>query len=365
MQEHELRMIQRRQLLEIAEHQYDQQPVAGVTTEDLDAAYVDSYLAAVRAGDRRLSTRGDDEILRRTGVMTSNGSPTLAGLYALGDYLQGSYPSLTVTAAVQLPSNTGARNRDLQHFTGPLPALLEDTLDWCARNLAVVRAYRPDGHLAELPELPLSAARELLANALVHRDLGPDTLGIGKSIQVRLTPSALMVLSPGGLKGISLQQLESEDHAQAAVNQRLYAIARRLRTADGLAVIEGEGGGIREVFRAAESYGLRTPTLIDTGVEFKAMLWRPEPDRKLPDAALTVETPPHVRPSRNDPRVSAALELLGEASIQELQASTGLTARQIRYSLARLMDSGFVEMNGRQGVRGTTYRLRREPPRRA
>lgn len=270
-----------------------------------------------------------------------------------------------MTAAVQLPSNTGARNRDLQHFTGPLPALLEDTLDWCARNLAVVRAYRSDGHLAELPELPLSAVRELLANALVHRDLSPDTFGIGKSIQVRLTPSALMVLSPGGLKGISLQQLESEDHAQAAVNQRLYAIARRLRTADGLAVIEGEGGGIREVFRAAESYGLHTPTLIDTGVEFKAMLWRPEPDRRLPDAALTVETPPHiVRPSRNDPRVSAALEFLGEASIQELRASTGLTARQIRYSLARLMDSGLAEMDGRQGVRGTTYRLRRETPRR-
>lgn len=40
MQEHELRMIQRRQLLEIAEHQYDQQPVAGLTREDLDAAYI-------------------------------------------------------------------------------------------------------------------------------------------------------------------------------------------------------------------------------------------------------------------------------------------------------------------------------------
>ena len=87
-------------------------------------------------------------------------------------------PSLTVTAAVQFPTGTGARNRDLQHFTGPIPALLEDIMIWCHRNLTSARTYREDGHMTERPELPLTAVRELVANALVHRDLGPESVGM-------------------------------------------------------------------------------------------------------------------------------------------------------------------------------------------
>ena len=108
-------------------------------------------------------------------------------------------------------------------------------------------------------ELPLNAIRELLANALVHRDLGPNTLGTGKQVQVRLTDRSLFIQSPGGLRGVSLSQLESVEHAQAAVNQRLYHIAKRLTTQNGASIIEGEGGGIREVFRTTKQRGLRDP----------------------------------------------------------------------------------------------------------
>lgn len=363
MQEHELRMLRARQLLEPQFRDHDKQEVPGQTIDDLVPALVEKYITSVRAGDRRLADRTDAEILRRTGVLTASGEPTLAGFYALGDYPQGLMPSLTVTAAVQFPTGTGARNRDLQHFTGPIPALLEDIMIWCHRNLTSARTYREDGHMTERPELPLTAVRELVANALVHRDLGPESVGMGKSIQIRITSTALMVISPGGLRGISLKQLESDDHAQSAVNQHLYAIARRLRTEDGLPIIEEEGGGIREVFRAAAQAGLRPPTLIDTGVQFKAMLWRPEP----PEA--TVQTPPAASPektpaprktgtgSQNEIRVLASLHHLGDASLRAVQEDTGLTARQVRYALRGLVSSGSVEMVGKQGVRGTRYQL--------
>ena len=363
MQEHELRMLRARQLLEPQFRDHDKQEVPGQTIDDLVPALVEKYITSVRAGDRRLADRTDAEILRRTGVLTASGEPTLAGFYALGDYPQGLMPSLTVTAAVQFPTGTGARNRDLQHFAGPIPALLEDIMIWCHRNLTSARTYREDGHMTERPELPLTAVRELVANALVHRDLGPESVGMGKSIQIRITSTALMVISPGGLRGISLKQLESDDHAQSAVNQHLYAIARRLRTEDGLPIIEEEGGGIREVFRAAAQAGLRPPTLIDTGVQFKAMLWRPEP----PEA--TVQTPPAASPektpaprktgtgSQNEIRVLASLHHLGDASLRAVQEDTGLTARQVRYALRGLVSSGSVEMVGKQGVRGTRYQL--------
>ena len=253
-------------------------------------------------------------------------------------------------------------------------------MEWCQINIPLVRMYRSDGHMMERPELPLSAIRELLANALVHRDLGPNTLGMGKSIQVRLTPNNLFVLSPGGLRGVSIEQLESEDHAQAAVNQRLYSISQKLVTSDGFPIIEGEGGGIREVFRAAGTYGLPTPTLINTGVQFKALLWRaqsglpPEAVRTEPDALVVATTTaeagksgvsksgvgklevrkPEV--SKNEPAVLSVLAQ-GPASFNQLREESGLNGGKLRYALNRAIAAGRVEMVGQQGERDTVYRL--------
>ncbi|MHA3723665.1 ATP-binding protein [Leucobacter sp. HY1910] len=397
MHEHELRMIEVEKALLQTPDNYDLQPVPGVTAEDLVPELVAQYLSAARSRDRRLSERTDAEILRRTGVVTASGEPTLAGLYALGDYPQGQYPSLTVTAAVQLPSNDrGERTRDLKHFTGPVPVLLDELMVWCEQNIVATRFYRADGHMGERPQLPLSAVRELLANALVHRDLSPNTLGIGKQVQVRLTPRALFIVSPGGLRGVSLEQLESEDHAQAAVNQRLYGIAQKLRTADDAFVIEGEGGGIREVFRAASEYGLPTPSLTNTGVQFKATLWLPVAGELPRDATprpsgvaahtaaeTTAQSPatkgaqepgpavqrvdpdrhepqrPAIQGGGNDAAVLAAIARAGEVTVKELQLALGLTVGQVRYSLNKALRSGEVEMVGGQGRKRTVYRLGR------
>lgn len=253
----------------------DLRVMKGLSIEDLDEELVETYLRRTRRRDSLLRNRSDAEVLRMTSILTASDEPTLAGLYALGCYPQGAEPALSVTAAVQLPGGEGmARTQNLQDFTGPIPTLLTEVLEWVATNIDTVQQYQLNGHMSDVSEFPLNAIRELLSNALVHRDLGTNTLGLGKSIQLRLTPRVLIILSPGGLRGVSLAQIESTDHAQAAVNQHLYQIAKRLRASDGEPIIEGEGGGIGEVFRSFEGRGLPRPLLIDTGLEFKAVLWR-------------------------------------------------------------------------------------------
>lgn len=373
MQEHELRMLEVAKLHADEQGHYDLQPALGKSAGDLVPEMVGHYVATVRSRDRRLSERTDEEILRATNVVTSDSEPTLAGLYALGDYPQGQYPGLTVTAAEQMPRGEGrGRTRDLQDFTGPVPVLLDSLMQWVERHLTYEQHYRPDGHMVDVPELPLNAVRELLANALVHRDLGPNTLGLGKSVQVRLTPDKLLIQSPGGLRGVSLQQIESDEHAQAAVNQRLYQIAKKLRTADGATVIEGEGGGIREVFRSILERGLPRPHLIDTGVQFTAILWRDPAQLRsdTPPVAPVIEEVPSAlvdpgvgssRPTRHEARVLRALGDHTAMSLRDIMAATGLTAGQVRYALALPVEEGLVVMEGGQGSRRTAYRRSPSP----
>ena len=254
-----------------------------------------------------------------------------------------------------------------------MPVLLAEVMEWVEDNLDIVRRYRPDGHMESVAELPLNAVRELVANALVHRDLGPNTLGTGKGIQVRLRPDALFIQSPGGLRGVSLEQLESVEHAQAAVNQRLYQMAKKLKLPDGAAVIEGEGGGIREVFRSVADRGLPRPKLTDASVRFTAWLWRAAdrshrrdevlPPRGVPERKAAVDSPAGLpmpassRPTRHESHVLRLLVESGAMPIRELARTAGLSVSQIRYALARPIAEGLVVMEGRQGQRDTRYRV--------
>lgn len=387
MQEHELRLVELEKLLLMRPYQFDAEPVSGLTLDDLAPELVEQYLKNTRRSSPRLSNSADIEILRRTGVILNNGEPTLAGIYALGSYPQGLFPSLGVTAAVQLPNEAKqGRNRDLHHFNGPIPDLLDSLMEWSARNLEGVQVYREDGHSEIRSELPLRALREVYANALVHRDLSPNTLGLGKAIQVRLTPNMLLVQSPGGLRGVSVAQLEGAAHVQAAVNQHLYSISRQLVTPDGAAMIEGEGGGLREVFLAAAEYQLQPPTLINTGVQFEVKLWRPQTltlaarsdtsatPQPRPSSASSAASPPTSSRSseapamshttnapasrtKNEPVIFAALRERGPLSIDELVAQTGLSVGQIRYALAPALREARILRAGGQGHQGTTYSL--------
>lgn len=377
MNDAELRMLEVAKFHADEQVSYDEAPVPGTSAQNLDQSLTQEYVGAIRQTSRRLREKSDTDILRQTSVTTASGELTLAGLYALASYPQGPRPALEATAAVILPADAPGRHQNLQTFYGPLPEMLSDMLRWTEGNLPTTAYYGDDGNLRNVPIIPLAIAREIIANALVHRNLGPYTLGLGKSVHVRILPDRLVVESPGGVIGLSVRQLESSEHAQVAVNQRLYNIVRHLRTPDGAQVIEGEGGGIREVLELAHTYQLPKPQFINTGVKFKVIIFFPktsvshvipEVSRRSYSAPQTVTDLP--RPHEPEPSaVYPTLKSLKNAqvvmdafegqdrSVTEISRFTGLTARQVRYVLHALMREGYVEMDASAGPRNTVYRL--------
>lgn len=251
---------------------YDATPVDGTTPADLDAELTSSYISAVRTTSRRLAHETDEVVLMRKSVLAPDGVRlTVAGLYALGVYPQQFLPSLSITAAVSLDPRSGQRTRDLVHLDGPLPELLDSAVDWVQRNTLTTTRFGHDGHGRDQPELPMVAVRELIANALVHRDLGPHTRI--RRVEIRLLANDLVITNPGGLYGVSLRQLGT-DTGKSAVNEFLYDICKFARTPSGSRVIEGEGGGIREVQRVLRAANMRPPRFVDAGVRFTVLLPR-------------------------------------------------------------------------------------------
>ena len=169
---------------------------------------------------------------------------------------------------------------------------------------------------------------------------------VGKKVEVRITEKMLVVVSPGGLRGLSASQLESPELTKAPVNKRLYEIARYLRTAEGERVIEGEGGGIQEILTATREAGLPKPRFIDNGVSFKVLFPRgsrfTEADNQwLSD--LKQEAKQQFTPTEEDILIN--LRSGGGATLSHIvQLYTPLGERKCKRILDRLIDCGVVEL---------------------
>ena len=353
MSEQEIALIELQKQLQ--PHEPDRQAVAGSSVADLDGDLVDSYVTTVRQRSRRLAAATDDDMLRFTGVVCADGSLTLAGLYALGRYPQQFSPSLSVTCAVTLPRTSGARARDLVHLDGPIPAMLEDAMAWVVRNTRTVMGYDQRGHGRDVPELPLRAVREIIANALVHRTLAP--LMNSKRVEIRLLDDRLVISSPGGLWGVGEAQL-GQPGGKSAVNPRLYDVCRDARMSDGSRVIEGEGGGIAEAMEALREAGLRPPRFIDRGVSFTAVISR----HTLLDAddLQWLAALPGASRLTSEQRAILAGMRHGEEWTNGLvrRRFAPLGERDARRLLRGLVDAGVAAQVGERGV--AVYRLASE-----
>ena len=352
MSEQEVAQIELAKTQAISPTQPDRQGVSGTSIDDLDPSLLTAFLTVVKTTSRRYATASDSQVLHYTGVTTRTGELTLAGLYALGRSPQSVAPSLSITAAVQLPSGTGARTRDLAHLVGPIPDLLEDAMAWVVRNTRTTMGYDERGHGVDVTEIPMRAVREIVANALVHRNLDPIT--DSKRVEIRLLHDRLVITSPGGLWGVSESQL-GRPGAKSAVNPVLYDVCTYVRMPDGSRVIEGEGGGIRETIEALRSAGLRPPRFIDNGVQFTVVISR------------------HTLVSEEDlewlGHAADGLELSSEqrAILASMRRGETWNNRRVRTQFApmdsvaarrllqQLVETGLVQSHGDRG--NTTYRI--------
>ncbi|MEY8209781.1 ATP-binding protein [Corynebacterium sp. MNWGS58] len=400
----ELRMIEVAKLHAEQEEVYDRRPVPGTTVEDLDDDLHQQFLRTARASIARLRETPETTLLRNL-VVTNGEVLSIAGFYALGHFPQGPLPSLAITVAVRLPeTERPRRTRNLATFYGPVPALLNQTMDWIEANIPQTQTYQESGHMRSVPVIPLAAIREAVANALIHRDLGPNTVEAGKAIDVRITPDRLIITSPGGLKNLTVAQLYSADFRRIEVNQHLYRLAKLLTDTDGNRIIEGEGGGVNAMFELCESAGLPQPKIINTGVKVTVIFFFPKQSHTSGDAPIEAPAPktvPHngaelennaslgngIQVSddqylrslgKNVPKIVAAAQRLAaestpltppghsagvstgdsaEFSFSQLVAESGLSNSQVRYGLSPFLEHKIIVRKGGQGKKATTYQL--------
>jgi ATP-dependent DNA helicase RecG len=269
---------------------------------------------------------------------------SLGGLLALGKYPQEFFPALGITFMVYPGDEVGEpganqeRFLDNERIEGPVPDMLGPALSMLERNMrqrSVVRGlYRQD-----VSEYPVTAVREAIVNALVHRDLS--SAARGTPVQVHVFRSRLVVHNPGGLYGpVTVDSLGQG--ISATRNSRLLRILEDVTgPGERRAVCENRGSGVGAMIAALRQHGLPEPVFDDRIATFR----------------VTFQNTPLRR--RRDRREEIVILLRQHESLSraEISKAVRLSDISVRKWLATLQREGTIAATGPAKSRQVRYRL--------
>ena len=243
--------------------------VEGAKIQLFDEKRMTEYLLRVKSERRNLADNvSDDEILELMGV-TSDGTPTLAGLMTFSKYPQTYFPQLCITA-VALPGTEmgetgtdGERFIDNKRITGAIPDMLEEAVEFVRTNSRTKTIIDDNGKRVDKNEYPIKAVREAILNALVHRDYSIYTENT--PIRIEMYRDRMEVTNSGGLYGkISIDAL-GKVHPET----RNAALANMLEL---LNITENRYSGIPTMRREFLNAGLPAPNFSVIHGEFKVVM---------------------------------------------------------------------------------------------
>lgn len=249
--------------------------------KDMHTKAFDLYLDLLKSKKPNLAELPDEDLCRLQGF-TDEGKPTLAGLMLFSSYPQAFFPQLSITAVsvpgteISSTGNVGERFIDNKRLDGTLVQMLNDSLNFVRKNMKTATIIDPNtGKRTDKTEYPVIAIRELILNALIHRDYSIHT--DSAPITIRMYSDRFEIENPGGLYG----RMTIDRLGKVSADTRNPAIANAMEI---LGETENRYSGIPTIINAMEEHGLPAPKFeSDRGV-FKVTLYNRS-------AAITVLDP--------------------------------------------------------------------------
>ena len=247
--------------------------------DDLNQDSLLRHELALKSERPHFARMDESHILELTSVLR-NGKPTLAGIMLFSTYPQAFFPQLSIIAT-RIPGTQIGDTRpneerfiDNARIEGPLDEQLRGAIAFIRKNIRTTTIISPEnGERMDAAEYPIEAVRELILNALIHRDYSIHTQGM--PIQLQILDDRMTIINPGSLYGrLTIDQLGT-----IQPDTRNPVIANALEV---LRVTKNRYSGIPTVRRLASETGMAAPLFENTRGEFRATLYSPLARTTLP-----------------------------------------------------------------------------------
>lgn len=260
-----MREMRVREWLTQGEELYETRPVGGAAWQNLNLAalrrFVDDQAPRAAELGAPLQTRAVTErlVVERAGEFV----PTMAGLLGFGLDPQTFNDAWGITA-LRLAGTRFERDalQARQELSGTVDALIEAALSFVRKDMQLFPSFAPDQvRRTDVPEYSLGAVREVIANAVAHRDYS-----VGERIQIRLFDDRLEVQSPGGL----LPDLTLEQILRGGIARPRNPLVMRILIWRGY--VERSGFGIPYIYQQMRALGAPEPQFEAAPSHFRVTL---------------------------------------------------------------------------------------------
>ena len=241
-------------------YQDDIRGVERASVESLNQQLLEKYIDALKDGKPNFANMNTDAIYNLMSIKR-NEEITLSAAMVFSPYPQAYYPQLRIIAVV-VPGNemgdlgeNGERFLDNQRIEGNIADMLDGAIRFVKKNMRTKTIINSvTGKRDDRTDYPITAIREAVINALVHRDYSIHTEGM--PIQILMFDNRIEIHNPGGLYGrIRVDQL-----GKVQPDTRNPVLASELEI---LGITENRYSGIPTIRKELEKYNLVTPEFLD------------------------------------------------------------------------------------------------------
>lgn len=229
--------------------------------------------------------------------------------------------------------------QDSKEFSGPLYQIIKQAEDYVLQNTRTEYVIK-DIVREEVYEIPLPALREIIVNAVLHRNyLYP------AFIQIAIHPSKIEFFSPGGLYGSMTKERMLRGNCSALRNPLLADMLQKM------GMVERWGSGIGRIFEAFAENGLPAPEYVidDLGVTVSVPRVKSVPqEQTLPVSnhqAVSLHGNPQ-NPADSNERLLQYIRNHPNCTYSQLLKEFGFSRRTLSYKLEKLREQGFIVRTG-------------------
>ena len=252
-------------------YQDDIRIIERASLASLNQEMLAEHMGLLKKGKSRLAAIPDNEIYELMSIKKGD-AVTLSSVMNFSPYPQAYFPQLCITAIV-VPGkemgeigNQGERFLDNQRIEGTISEMLESAIQFVNRNMRTKTIINPQtGKREDRTDYPITAIREAILNALVHRDYSIHTEGM--PIQLIMFEDRVEIRNPGGIYGrIRIDQL-----GKVQPDTRNPVLASELEV---LKITENRYSGIPTIRKAMQAYNLPQPEFLDERGSFIIKMYK-------------------------------------------------------------------------------------------
>ena len=231
---------------------------------------INAFLDKIISVKPNLINLDRDTILKMNGIIDKNNYPTVCGILNFGKYPQIFSPNLDIVAVrcstneYGIEDQNGIRFLDNKRLDGTISEMLKLAISFVINNIKKATRINDSGIREDVLEYPIKAIREIILNALIHRDYSIHTEN--EPIRLTIFDDRIEISNPGGLYG----RLSLDELGIVHSDIRNPFIASILEI---LEVTENRYSGIPTIYAEMKKAGLMEPKFESVRGTFKVTLY--------------------------------------------------------------------------------------------